>query len=663
MAPTTDFQVNDWRVSPRLNRLFRGNDARHVEPKAMDLLVFLAQDPGRVVSKEEIIETVWEGRIIADSALSRVIADLRRALEDDVHDPKYIETIPKRGYRLIADTQPAGQEGTEARERKRIVVLPFQSLGSLDEAGFGAGITEEITTRLASVSELAVISCQSARSCAQRAMTVREIARELSVQYILEGSVRWDGNATQQRFRISPQLIRAADDTHLWAASYEGVLQDIFTIQIEIAQEVLDHLDVTLREAERSVFLAARTDNIEAYKAYLRGLSYTLRPDFWSRESMRVIVRSYEQAVDLDPSFATAHAALAAILSAGFWIGLDRSPERLERAKSALDRALEIDPDLPLAYFALGHYHAAHRDYERAVEALERAVRGLPSESELFRALGLIHRYMGNWPEAVRQGGRALELNPRDPRIATSLGYTHTLLRSYDEADDLYRRSLDIQPDQMSTYIVKTLNHWFDGDLEGARKTLESMPAAEHPSALVIRWQQELLERDFAAALAHLEASALETIEDYLHLVPKSQLLGTTLALMGDAPAAADAFESAQRFLARRLAERAEDARAHSSLGLVLAGLGNRKEAIQRGLRAVELVPVSEDAVSGPVQLENLASIYVLTGEFDAAAEQLELLLSIPAPFSAAMLRLDPRWDALRDHPRFHKLAGLDAEG
>ncbi len=621
----------------------------------MNLLVFLAREPGRVVSKEEIVEAVWEGRIVADSALSRVIADLRRALDDDARQPRYIETIPKRGYRLIAEIRPPGG-GAEIARRKRIVVLPFQSLGPADETHFAAGIAEEITTRLAAVRGLGVVSSQSARSFAQSAMTARQIGEELAVDYILEGSVRWDQREDRRRVRISPQLIRASDDTHLWAESYEGVLEDVFTMQIEIAQEVLNHLDVTLQETERSVFFAARTENVEAYQAYLHGLSTSLRPDFWSAESIRVVARSYERAVELDPSFATAQAALAAVLAASYWIGLDRSPERLERARAALDRALELDPDLPMIQFALGTYHAARRDYERAVEALETALRGLPNDSELLRALGMLHRYRGNWSEAVEHSARALDLDPQDARLATSLGYTHTLLREYGQAEALYRRSLAIHPDQMATYVVQILNHWLAGDLDGARQTLAAMPAADHPSALVIRWQQALLERDYPAALERLEASPLELVEDYLHLFPKSQLVATARMLMGDDEAATGAFASARELLERRLAERPEDPRAHGSLGLVLAGLGERELAIRHGLRAVELAPLSEDAVSGPIQLENLAATYLLAGDHDRAVEQLDLLLSIPAPLSAALLRLDPRWDPLREHPRFRDL-------
>lgn len=656
MRLAADFLMRDWHVRPRLNRVSRGDEARHLEPKAMDLLVFLAREPGRVVSKEEIVGAVWRGRVIADSALSRVVADLRRALDDEARHPRYIETIPKRGYRLIAEIRPTDDSGAQPAGRKRIVVLPFLSLGSADETHFAAGIAEEITARLAAASELAVISSQSARSLAQSPMTARQIAAELAVDYILEGSVRWDGSGERQRVRISPQLIRAADDTHLWAESYESVLQDVFTTQIEIAQEVLDHLGVVLRETERSIFLAARTDNIEAYQAYLHGLSYTLRPDFWSAENMRIVARSYERATELDPGFAIAHAALAAVLAGSCWIGLERSPERLERAKSELERALALDPDLPMAHLARGHYHAARREYPESVEALETALLGLPNDSELLRALGQIHRYQGNWSKAVERTARALDLDPRDPRLATSLGYTHTLLRNYEEAETLYRRSLAIQPDQMATHVVKILNHWLAGDLAGARPALDAMPAADHPSALMIRWQQALLERDYPAALEHLEDSPFELLEDYLHLVPKTQLAAATRLLMGDTESAIEAFGSAREFLEKRLRQWPEDARVHGSLGLVLAGLGDRERAIRHGCRAVELAPLSDDAVSGPIQLENLAGTYLLVGAHEAAWEQIEMLLSIPAPFSEAMLRLDPRWAPLRDHLRPPKL-------
>lgn len=655
MRPAADFVMREWRVRPHLNRICRGDEARHLEPKAMDLLVFLAREPGRVASKDEIVAAVWEGRIVADSALSRVVADLRRALDDDARRPRYIETIPTRGYRLIAETRRLAG-GAEDGERKRIVVLPFQSLGPAAEEYFALGVTEEITTRLAAVGGLAVVSSQSARSPEVGGMTAREIGEALTVDYILEGSVRWDADGDGRRVRISPQLIRAGDDTHLWAESYEGVLDGVFAMQIEIARAVLDQLDVALGERERSLFLADGTANAEAYRAYLRGLSYTLRPDFWSAESFRVIARAYERAADLDPGFAAAHAALAAILAAACWIGLDRSPEVLERSRSALERALELDPELSMAHLARGYLHAARHEHEQAVEALETALRDRPNDSELLRALGTIHRYRGSWRAAVELSARALQLDPRDARLATSLGYTHTLLREYGAAEALYRRSLELLPDQVATYVVLTLNCWLAGDLDGARRTLAAMPAADQPAALIVRWQQALLEGDYGSALARLEASPLELVEDYLHLYPKAHLAGITCRLMGDDEAARRHFAAARELLERRLAGGAEDPRAHGSLGVALGGLGDRQAAIRHARRAVELAPLDRDAVSGPIQIENLAATYVLTGDHDTAVEQLGLLLSIPAPLSAALLRLDPRWQPLREHPRFREL-------
>ena len=279
MEAPAEFMLGDWTVSPQLDRIQNGDETRHLEPRSMDLLVFLSRQPAVVVSKDEIIEAVWEARFVADSALSRVIADLRQALGDDARRPRFIETIPKRGYRLIAEVRPLdlpveasavvhpdrkrhrvlvlavallvvvgyalwspmrktseepAPPSLEPMTAKRIVVLPFQEIGPPGDLHFAVGIADEITTRLASAGALAVISRQSAQQYADSPKTVGEIGRELSVQYILEGSVRWaTSTKPPHRVRISPQLIRVADDEHIWAASYDGVLEDALGMQIE----------------------------------------------------------------------------------------------------------------------------------------------------------------------------------------------------------------------------------------------------------------------------------------------------------------------------------------------------------------------------------------------------------------------------------------------
>lgn len=705
-----DFKLGDWLVRRDLNRISRGGETRHLEPRAIDLLALLAGNARQVVSKDEIVAAVWQGRIIADSALTRVVADARRALDDDARDPRFIETIPKRGYRLIAEVEPLDarqkgppeipaaalaqrgiaalfalvllalaallasrhfgaarppEAGAAPAAAERIVVLPFQSLGSPDHHDFALGITDEITTRLAAAGDLRVISSQSAQQYAGSSKSAGEIGAELAVHYILEGSVRWESSGQEPyRVRISPQLIRVADDSHVWANSFDGLLEDVIGMQIEIAQGVLRQLDVALDPAEQSQLLEPRTADPEAYQAYLMGLARLRRPDFWSTENMRIIASSWERAVALDPSFAVAQAALAAIHSSSFAIGLDRSPERLARAKEALDAALALDRDLPLAHYARGQYHAARREYELAIEALETAARGLPNESEVYRSLGIILRQRGSWERSLERSRRALELAPRDPRLPTSLGFTHMMMRHYGEADRLYRRALELQPDQSSAYVLAVLNHWLgSGNLEEARATLAAMPDADHPSALIVWWQQEIQERDYQAALDRLERSPLELLEDYLHLTPKSHLKAITLELLGRQDEATIELRSARRLVEGRLAVRPADGRALATLAEVLAGLGEREAALVAARRAVELTPVAEDAVAGPIRLEALARVRLLTGDRRGALAELENLLSIPAPISSRLLELDPRWDPLRDEPGFRELLARSSRG
>jgi serine/threonine-protein kinase len=653
--------MGGWLVRPGLNRISRDGDTRHLEPRTMDLLVLLAHNARRVVSKDEIVASVWQGRIIADSSLTRVVADARRVLDDDASEPRFIETIPKRGYRLVAKLESLENRARRPRAAAdRIVVLPFQSLGSPDRHDFALGISDEITTRIAAAGGLAVISRQSALQYADSSKSAGEIGDELAVQYILEGSVRWEsGDREPYRVRISPQLIRVLDDSHVWAGSFDGILEDVIEMQIDIAREVLNQLDVALDPGERSQLLEPRTAVTEAYHAYLTGLAHQRRPDFWSTENLRIIALSWERAVTLDPSFAVAQAALSAIHSSSFAIGLDRSPERLAKAKEALDRALALDPHLPMAHFARGQYHVARREHDLAIEALETAALSLPNESEVHRSLGLILRSRGSWERSLEWSRRALELDPRDARIPASLGFTHMITRQYEEADRLYRRALNLQPDQSSAYVLKTLNDWLGfGDLARGRATLEAMPAADHPSALAVWWQQEIQERNYEAALERLDGSPLELLEDYLHLTPKSLLKAITLELLGRRGEAPAELRSARRLLERRLAEQPRDARALAALGEVLARLGDGEGALDAARKAVGLTPVEEDAVAGPIHLEVLARVELLTGDRQGALARLDHLLSIPSTISSRLLALDPRWDAVREDDRFRELIG-----
>jgi DNA-binding winged helix-turn-helix (wHTH) protein/TolB-like protein len=384
------YHLGEWLVEPSLNRLTRGDKSVHLEPRAMDLLVFLSHHPDDVLSHETLIDGVWAEQFVGEGVLRQTIAALRDALGDDAKDPTFIETIPKRGYRLIADVaevkpeQPppvkkqdegfrprwshvltiaiavviallvvlppegiwqriTNQGPSEPGSRLRIVVLPFENLGPPEDEFFAGGITDEITSRLVGIRELGVIGRASARLYKHTDKEIEQIGSELGADYILVGTVRWqDLGEGRSQIRVTPQLIKVVDGTHLWAHIYDEELSDIFAVQSNIARLVIETLELTLQEPQRRALETPPTENLEAYNAYLRGLEH--RYVGAGPEERQLAIAMFERAVELDPGFALGYAALSYAHSSAFWSRFDLDPERMVLATRAAVRALELDP-------------------------------------------------------------------------------------------------------------------------------------------------------------------------------------------------------------------------------------------------------------------------------------------------------------------------------
>ncbi len=567
------------------------------------------------------------------------------------------------GYFFVNRMQQKGKAGGEIVEeterQKMIVVLPFENLGSPDDKYFADGITEEITSRLASVHQLGVISRQTAVQYDRTGKTIRQIGRDLGVDYALEGTVRWDRSVEDRsRVRITPQLIRVSDDTHLWSERYERVFEDIFAVQSEIAEKVISQLDITLLEPERRAVEAKPTDNLEAYNAYLKGMDHFGRSGY-AEEKYRMAIQMFGRAVELDPEFALAHAKLSEAHSRMVHFGFDRTEERVSMAKEAADRALELQPDLPRAHFALGnYYYYCLKDYAKALKALSVAEKGLPNSIEILKTTAFIRRRQGEFREAIRLLKKAFELSPQDENAALNIGGTYSALREYPEADFYYDRALSLAPDDVYTYTFRALNYWlWDGETKRVLRTLDKAPQKDDSFPGYIRCLFEIMDKNYQSALDLLSSSSIEIFEDQDLFFPKSVLFGHVYQATGRPDLARSSFESARALLEREAKERPEDPRVHSSLGIVYAALGKKDEAIREGKRAVELYPVSKDAMIGPSYVHNLAEIFVLLGENEAALDKLEYLLSIPyAYISIPVLRADPTWDPLRGLSRFQQL-------
>jgi tetratricopeptide (TPR) repeat protein len=459
--------------------------------------------------------------------------------------------------------------------------------------------------------------------------------------------------------RINAQLIDVDTDAHLWAEIYDRQLTDVFAIQSDVAQQIAAALRATLTPAEIERIERRPTDNLEAYDYYLRGNAYMSRPGY-SPEVFREAEQYYRRALELDPQLALAWAALSSVHSRLYWFWYDRTPERRELAREAFERAFAIDPGLPEAHTAAGfYYYYGLRDYESALREFEAALSSEPGNASALEGAAWVYRRLGLWDRSVAYLERAAEIDPHSGNRLVTTGETLYLAQRYEDAHRYLSRSLAIQPDEAQTLrLWAWLQTSWRGDVESARPLVEAAIEADPSGALPGGddlqpwWLLRTLGKghsDRWLAIFTPEVFADDTVVYYL-------AVAELVNLRRDGDAARAAHAAAAAILERQIEADPQEPRYHSELGVALAGLGRTEEAIREGRRAVELLPIARDALWGRAFLENLALIYMRTGQPDAALDQLETLLPLAGPLTPAWLRLDPAWDPVRDHPRFIRL-------
>ncbi len=552
-----------------------------------------------------------------------------------------------------SDPRPPVAEASVAP--KRIVVLPFENLGAPEDAYFAAGMTDEITGRLAQVSGLGVISRTSAVQYDRTGKTTRQIGEELDVGYVLAGTVRWDRPGEGPgRVRITPELIRVADDTHVWVDSYDRVLDDIFGTQSEIAGAVVEHLDVTLLPQEQEALAARPTQSLEAYQAYLRGLEH-LRDLDGTRDSRARAVQSFERAVELDPSFVAAHASLSRAHL--FMSVYDRTPERLASAREAADRALALDPESPDAHLALGlYYQVADQNRERALEEYLLVARRRPNDSDALWRIAEVRESQGRFDETIAQFQKLFALDPRNPLLAQALGNNCRLLGRYSEANRYYDIAIALAPDKSRAYDGKAASYMEQGRLDRARAPLESAPESDWFFFRLFWVDLERRTRNYQAALDRLSAARAEVMWVQFSLGWKEVAEGLLHRLMKQPERARASYEAAVAILEDAVAKHPEDEYLGMRLAQAYAGLGRKADAVREADRVVAMAPVSRNAQEGTAVTVWLAEAYTTAGEHEKALELLESLASIPSWMSYGYLRYEPALDPLRDAPRFQKL-------
>jgi len=546
-------------------------------------------------------------------------------------------------------------------QRKMLVVLPFENLSLSEDEYFADGITEETTARLSAIHGLGVIARTSARQYKNTDKTIQQIGKELEVDYVLEGTVRWQHSPEGlSRVRITPQLIKVSDAIHLWSSVYEKDMDDIFQVQTDIAEQVAQALDIKLLEPERKALQAKPTDNSEAYDYYLRGIDHNEHG--WSYDDpheFELALQMHEKSVELDPDFALAYVFISHIHSWQYFSGYDRTKERLAKSKAAVDEALSLQPDMPEALIALAfYYYRGFLDYDRALELFERVQKVRPNFSP--ELIGWIQRRQGKWEQSVGTIERAFKLNPRSATTADQQGQSYTYMRRYKEAEEWYDRALSINPDYHSARLYKALNYLlWKGNTREAQAILEKLPKSPITDNVWLLIHR--LEQKYQDALERLGTLSYDSFEYQNSYFQKNLAYATIYYLANKLSLMNAQADSARIVLEREVRDHSGDPRYHAALGLAYAYLGLKEEAIREGNRAVEICPVSKDAVGGPSYVAQLAKIHTMVGEHKTAIDMLAYLLSIPNDaVSVSLLKIDPTWDALRDYPRFKELLAVE---
>ena len=565
--------------------------------------------------------------------------------------------------RRPASAGPSAPAATASAIDKSVAVLPFENLSSDKEnAFFAQGVQDEILTTLSRISGLRVISRTSTAHYSSAPENLPEIARQLRVSHVLEGSVQRSGDLVH----INVQLIEADNDAHLWAQSYDRQLNDIFGVEAEVAKSIAESLQATLSPQEKSRVETKATNNPDAYVLYLRGRSYQTRPDNLLRD-FDSAAQLYQQAIALDPNFALAHARLSAVTSTIYhWF--EPTESRKQKARAEAYEALRLQPELGEAHLALGlYFYYEEADYDSALRELDLAARALPSDADVGLFIAAVNRRRGRLTDASAAYERAIAIDPRNSLVLYDAAQTYFGLRNWEKAIQGMDRVLALAPDSWNVMIQRGyLEYFWKGSTAPIKEVLAKIPADVDPDGVVTyaRWDVALMDRDPAAAERALATCRLESIASQPGVpLPKSYLQGC-IDLMRDDEARAKAdFEAARVVLEKTVAETPQDAPRHAQLGLLYAFMGRKEEALLGTDRADELRPISRDVIAGAAIQGFRALVLARTGETEKAISEIERLLTMPFAvdyaaegITLADLRTRWEWDPLRSNPRFQKI-------
>src|SRR5438552_6581424 len=560
----------------------------------------------------------------------------------------------------VAPREPTAGTALAAIPDKSIAVLPFGNLSAEKEnAYFADGVQDEILTGLAKVADLKVISRTSTMQYKVGAeRNLREIAKALGVTHVLEGSVQRAGS----RVRVNAQLIDARTDGHLWADRYDRDVADVFAIESEVAGKIVSQLQAKISPSEKAAIEEQPTADVAAYDLYAH--AKTLIDNAILSETRKDLFEAVQllgEAVKGDPSFFLAYYELANVNDEIYQLGLDHTPARLALADAAIQSLLRLRPDAGETHLALArHFYFGYLDYDRARGELTAALQALPNNADAFVLAAYIDRRQGRWEESSRNFEHAAELDPRSTAILQQLSLNYENLRRYIYRAAILDRALTIAPNDVILRMQRAgVPLSWRADPKPLHTTIQTI-LAENPNAAHIvaeYWLPlALYERDSAAAETALAALPPGGCREVDILFPNSWCEALVAQMRGDQQAAGAAFAKARTELEKMVRDQPDYVEALCELGVVDAALGNKEDAIRAGRRAVEIMPVSKNAIEGPALIKYLALIYAWTGDTESALKWLEKAVKLPGFLSYGQLHLDPKWDPLRGDPRFEKI-------
>lgn len=555
----------------------------------------------------------------------------------------------------------------DATSSPRLVIFPFQNLGAPENAYFAAGVSDEIATRLTSMRNLRVVSGAAANSYRDARLAGSRVSNEKSADYFLDGSASWlPSSAGQGHLRVRVQLVDVRDDKQMWGAVVDEDIRaagDVFGIYSNIAQQVVNELDIVLQAPGEHPRTAFPTKSLEAYNDYLRGRDYLRRTS--TKVNFAAAIENLEHAVALDTNFALGYAMLTNAHIEAVWLGgMERA--HFDSAKVAGDRALAIDPNLPEAHTFLGHYYyACCEDYQRALWHLTKSNALRSGDYLVVMYIGNVQKRQGHFAEAINEYQQAARLDPLARWPRNNLGHAQMWARRYDDAEKTFRGVLASEPQDIFAYAhLAWLLVLRDGETKAAWGIVrQAQEKSDGYGEMRLPYYLALLDRNYTSALATLTAPEPGLTASLLNewLVDDEIRRALVFRLQNDSHAAAIQFDSARQELEAALRTTSPQSRRNqlwlrSGLAIAYAGLQRTDQARAQIELVTDADPLKVDAIEGPKYLQHLALASVLLNDRERAIDILHQLLSVSSPVSVQSLRLEPFWDPLRKDPRFSRM-------